>query len=402
MEFVFNNLAYFIMSIVILVSACSLMTAHGTMEGKRERFNFYCLMLIALVGLGGIIFTADIFTLYLFIEVTALASFVMITQGRNARAYEGTFKYLLLSVIASVFMLTGVALTLLFAHGTTFIEIRSAALAGGANFLPTAALAFFVAGLFIKGGVVPFHGWLPDAYSAAPKAVSVFLAGIVTKVSGIYVLIRLLTLVLPAAPKLNLIFLVFGTLSIFVGALAAIGQKEIRRMLAYSSISQVGYIVLALGVGTPAGIVAGVFHFFNHAVMKSQLFVSASALEQATGTGDMDKMGGLMSKMPVTGITSIITSLSVAGIPPLAGFWSKFLIVMALWIAGQYVFAILAILASLITLGYFLMFQRKVFFMAPTGNMDKVKEAGFELLVPELLLCAITVIIGTGIFLWYF
>jgi multicomponent Na+:H+ antiporter subunit D len=387
---------------LVLVGSCSLMAAHSTMPVKRERFNFYCLMFIALVGLGGIIFTADIFTLYLFIEVTALASFVMITQGRNARAYEGTFKYLLLSVIASVFMLTGVALTLLFAHGTTFIEIRSAALGGGVNFLPSAALAFFVAGLFIKGGVVPFHGWLPDAYSAAPKAVSVFLAGIVTKVSGIYVLIRLLTLVLPAFPRLNLIFLVFGTLSIFVGALAAIGQKEIRRMLAYSSISQVGYIVLALGAGTPAGIVAGVFHFFNHAVMKSQLFVSAAALEQATGTGDMDKMGGLISKMPVTGVTSIITSLSLAGIPPLSGFWSKFLIVLALWIAGQYVFAILAILASLITLGYFLVFQRKVFFMAPTGNMDKVKEAGFELLVPEILLCAITVIIGTGLFLWYY
>jgi multicomponent Na+:H+ antiporter subunit D len=148
--------------------------------------------------------------------------------------------------------------------------------------------------------------------------------------------------------------------------------------------------------------VAGVFHFFNHAVMKSQLFVSAAALEQATGTGDMDKMGGLISKMPVTGVTSIITSLSLAGIPPLSGFWSKFLIVLALWIAGQYVFAILAILASLITLGYFLVFQRKVFFMAPTGNMDKVKEAGFELLVPEILLCAITVIIGTGLFLWYY
>jgi len=220
MEFVFNNLAYFIMSIVVLVSACSLMAAHGTMPNKRERFNFYCLMFIALVGLGGIIFTADIFTLYLFIEVTALASFVMITQGRNARAYEGTFKYLLLSVIASVFMLTGVALTLLFAHGTTFIEIRSAAIAGGANFLPVAALAFFVAGLFIKGGVVPFHGWVPDAYSSAPKAVSVFLAGIVTKVSGIYVLIRLLTLGLVAPPRLNMIFFVFGTLSFFVGALA--------------------------------------------------------------------------------------------------------------------------------------------------------------------------------------
>ncbi|MFA6549500.1 MAG: proton-conducting transporter membrane subunit [Candidatus Margulisiibacteriota bacterium] len=402
MEFVFNNLAYFIMLIVVLVSGCSLMAARATMLDKRERFNFYCLMFMALIGLGGIIFTADIFTLYLFIEVTALASFVMITQGRNARAYEGTFKYLLLSVIASVFMLTGVALTLLFAHGTSFIEIRSAALAGNANFLPTAALAFFVAGLFIKGGVVPFHGWVPDAYSSAPKAVSVFLAGIVTKVSGIYVLMRLLTLVLPATPKLNLIFLVFGTLSIFVGALAAIGQKEIRRMLAYSSISQVGYIVLALGVGTQVGIVAAVFHFFNHAVMKSQLFLNAAALEEATGTGDMDKMGGLMQKMPVTGITSIIASLSVAGIPPLSGFWSKLLIVMALWLSGQYVFAFLAVLASLITLGYFLMFQRKVFFMAPTENIDRVKEVGFELLFPTLLLCALTVIIGVGFFLWYY
>ena len=157
------------------------------------------------------------------------------------------------------------------------------------------------------------------------------LAGVATKASGIYALVRLIATIFPMSVPLNQVLMVVGLISIVIGALAAIGQTDMKRMLAYSSISQVGYIVLGLGCGTALGVAGAVFHMFNHAVFKSLLFVNSADLEQRLGTTDMRKMGGLGSRMRVTSATSVIAMLSTAGIPPLAGFWSKLIIIVALW-----------------------------------------------------------------------
>ena len=167
-------------------------------------------------------------------------------------------------------------------------------------------------------------------------------------------------------------------------------------MLAWSSVSQMGYIVMALG-GQPAlALVAAAVHFFNHTVSKAQLFTNAAAVEERLGTRDMDRMGGIAGRMPVTGGTSAVATLSIAGLPPLAGFWSKLLIVLALWNAGQVVFAVIAVLTSLVTLGYFLALQRKVFFGTILPEWSEVREAGPGYLVPALALAAITVAVGLG------
>ncbi len=192
------------------------------------------------------------------------------------------------------------------------------------------------------------------------------------------------------------IFLVVGAVTLVVGAFLALTQSDMKRMLAYSSVSQIGYIVLALGGSPQLGIVAAALHFFNHAVSKSQLFANAEAIEEQLGTVSMDRMGGLGSRMPVTAGTSAVASLSIAGLPPLAGFWSKLLIVIALWQVGQYTFAAIAVLTSLVTLGYFLSLQRRVFFGTPLPEWASVKEAGGRLLVPALALSLITVAIGLG------
>jgi multicomponent Na+:H+ antiporter subunit D len=169
-----------------------------------------------------------------------------------------------------------------------------------------------------------------------------------------------------------------------------------KRMLAYSSVSQMGYIVMALG-GQPAlAIAAAALHFFNHTVSKAQLFTNAAAVEARLGTRDMDRMGGIAARMPVTGGTSAVATLSIAGLPPLAGFWSKLLIVIALWKGGQVVFAVIAVLTSLVTLAYFLSLQRKVFFGTILPEWSGVREAGPGYLVPALALAAITVGVGLG------
>jgi len=201
--------------------------------------------------------------------------------------------------------------------------------------------------------------------------------------------------------KYRNVFWITGTISIVVGALAALGQSDFKRMLAYSSISQVGYIVLGLGAGTALGVAGAVFHLFNHSVFKSLLFVNSAAVEQQSGTRNMDKLGGVSDKMPVTGATSVIAFLSTAGIPPLSGFWSKLIIIVAVWKSGHPHFATLAILASLITLAYFLSMQRRVFFGKLAGGLENLKEASPWVLVTVCVLALIT--IGIGIFMpWIF
>jgi len=254
-----------------------------------------------------------------------------------------------------------------------------------------------VVGLFIKGGLIPFHGWLPDAYSSAPAAVSVLLAGIVTKTTGIYTLIRIVISIIGFNASLQTLLLFVGTASMLVGALAALGQSDFKRMLAYSSISQVGYMVLGLGTGTVLGIAGSVFHLFNHAIFKSLLFVNAATVEQQAGTRNMNRLGGLAEKMPVTGCTSVIGFLSTAGIPPLAGFWSKLFIIVALWQTGHIVYAFLAILASLLTLAYFLSMQRRVFFGKLAAGFESLKEGNAWVLIPACVLALITIGLGIGI-----
>jgi multicomponent Na+:H+ antiporter subunit D len=332
--------------------------------------------------------------MYVFLEITAVASFVLISLYRDKDALEAAFKYFVLSAIATVLMLSSIALLLLISGDTGFSAINAAIITSQHSRFVMLAMGLFICGLFIKGGLMPFHGWLPDAYSAAPAPVSILLAGIVTKTVGIYALIRIVTLVFVFNDPIKYLLMFVGALSIVLGALAALGQSDFKRMLAYSSISQVGYIIIGLGCGTPLGIFGAVFHLLNHAIFKSLLFVNSAAVELETGSRDMDKMSGLAEKMPLTGITSVLAVLSTAGIPPLSGFWSKLIIIMALWISGYRIYAVVAVTASVITLAYFLSLQRRVFWGKLGKEFDHIKEPGFMLAFPALVLAFIIVAVG--------
>jgi multicomponent Na+:H+ antiporter subunit D len=195
------------------------------------------------------------------------------------------------------------------------------------------------------------------------------------------------------------VLLALGLISMTVGALLAARQSDLKRLLAYSSISQVGYIMAGIGTGTAIGIAAALFHLFNHSIFKSLLFMNAGAVEYATGTRKMERLANLNSKMPVTGITSLIGSLSIAGIPPLNGFWSKLFIIMALFQAGFIKSGILAVAVSVLTLAYFLKVQKTVFFRRQElaedpVDLDSVKEVPFLMQISMIILAAVCVIAG--------
>lgn len=377
-----------------IVTAAAACAGAYFIKESGKLFNFVNLLFIALAGMNGVAVSRDIFSLYVFIEITAVGSYILISFFREKPALESAFKYIILSSAASAMMLAAVSLLLLVTGTTGFDGIRQALQAQPHSFPVLCAIALFLCGLFIKGGQMPFHGWLPEVYTQSPAPVSVFLAGIVTKILGAFILIRLAYSVLDFSAAGRGVILLVGMLSIVAGALAALSQNDLKRMFAYSSISQIGYILAGLGAGSALGMAGAVLHLFNHSVFKSTLFLNAAALEAKASTRSIDRLGGLSSRMPFTAVTAAIASLSAAGIPPLAGFWSKLLIVVALWMAGLKVYAVIAVAASVLTLAYLLFMQRRVFGGQVKEELANVTEAGFGLLFPACCLTAVTIGLG--------
>ena len=372
----------------------SLIVSNSFIQEEKRRFNFINLLLFMLCALNGLIMVRDIFSLYIFVEIVAITSYVLIAFDKDMKALSAVFKYVVLSTVASILMVSSIAIILLLAGDMQFTVISETLHAFPHNPLMMFAISLFICGLFIKAGLVPFHGWLPEVYSYSGASVSILLAGIVSKMLGIYTLIRVLKDAFVLNSQIGTILLVVGTASILIGAFGALVQKNFKKMLSYSSISQVGYIVVGLACLNPLGYIGAIFHFFNHSIFKSLLFVNSAALEKEIGTTDMAHMGGVSKKMPITAITSVLGMLSAAGIPPLAGFWSKLLIIIALFVSGHFVYATIAILASVLTLAYLLSMQRMVFFGKLNERLVNVKEAGFNIVFPAIALGAIIVIVG--------
>ena len=216
----------------------------------------------------------------------------------------------------------------------------------------------FFCGFGLKAALVPFHTWLPDAYPAAPAPISALLSGVVSKVIGVYVLARLLFNVFGITDDMLLLMRWMGGITMVVGGLLALGQWDIKRLFAYSSVSQVGLIVLALGFGTTWGVVGALFHLVNHAVFKPLLFLCSGQVEMAAGTRDLRKMHGLGREIPITAGTCMVGSLSLAGIPPFNGFWSKLIIVVVGIQTGHTLWAITVVVMSIVALAYQLKVQQ--------------------------------------------
>jgi multicomponent Na+:H+ antiporter subunit D len=387
---VLDGLSAFMLITLNLVSFLVAVYSINYMEKYTSKYRFYTLFMLMLAGMNGVIITGDMFNLFVFLEIAAIASYALVAFGTGSEELEASFKYAIMGSVASCFILLGIALLYSYTSSLNMADISTTLAAKGYSNIVAFISVLFLMGFCLKAAVVPFHAWLPDAHPSAPAPISAMLSGVLIKTLGIYALARVFFNVLGVFPALLLLLMVLGIISMSIGAFLAIGQNDIKRMLAYSSISQIGYIIFAVGIGTPLAILGGLFHLLNHAIFKSLLFLNSGAIEYATKTRDLDQMGGLNKSLPVTGYTSLVGSMSISGIPPLSGFWSKLIIIIAAIQAGYFGFAIIAVLVSILTLAYYLKLQKYAFFGQLNKKWEELKEVPFAMKLSMVILSVIS------------
>jgi len=374
---VLDGLTVFMLVTVNFVAFAISIYSINYMAKFTSKWKFYTLFLLMLAGMNGVIVTGDIFNLFVFLEIASVASYALVAFGTGRHELEAAFKYAVMSTVGSLFVLLGIIFLYSYTSTLNMADMaRVLAEKGGGN-VSLLVSAFFLMGFGLKAALVPFHAWLPDAHPSAPAPISAMLSGVLIKSLGVYCICRIFFNVLGITPVTSSILMFLGALSMVIGVFLAIGQWDLKRLLAYHSISQMGYIMLGIGLATPLGIIGGLFHLLNHSLFKSLLFLNSGAVEYATGTRDLQKMGGLTKKMPLTGTTSLIASMSIAGIPPFNGFWSKLIIIIAAVEAGRHGYAFWAVLASVLTLASFMKVMKYAFLGKLRERWGKVREAPF-------------------------
>jgi len=385
-----DGLTVLMLVIINLIVLLATIYSINYMDRYTDKTRYYTLFLLMLAGMNGVVLSGDMFNIFVFLEITGIASYALVAFTTEPEALEAGFKYQVMGTAASGLILLGIA----FLYSLTG-TLNMADMGNIISQRPISVTVFFAAALFLvgfglKAGLMPFHAWLPDAHPSAPAPVSAVLSGVVIKSIGVYALCRIFFNVLgigAVEPILNLL-IILGMVSMIGGALAALGQRDFKRLLAYSSISQIGHIIFAIGLGTPLGFLGALFHLFNHSVMKSLLFLDSGAVVYSTGERDMEKLGGLIQRMPVTSATSVVGAMSVAGVPPFNGFWSKLIIILAAVQAGHPVLALIVVLVSILTLAYYLRALRLVFFGKLSHAFGEIKET------PALMCISMVILAG--------
>jgi multicomponent Na+:H+ antiporter subunit D len=393
-EFRIDRLNAFVLVIVSAIAAVVMWYAHGSVRaeiGGDQQPHYYTLYLLCLTGLLGVTATGDAFNLFVFLEISSLSSYVLISlgAGRDRRALTAAFTYLVMGTIGATFYVVGIGL-LYMVTGTlnmADLAVRLAPLAGNTTVL--AGFAFIMVGLSLKLALFPLHLWLPNAYTYAPSAVTAFLAATATKVA-VYVLLRFLFTVfgtdyLFKELTLNGFLLPLAVIAMFIPSLVAIFQTNIKRMLAYSSVAQLGYMVLGLSFASVTGVTATVIHLFNHAVTKGGLFMALGAVLLRTGGVSLKNMAGLGRQMPLTMAAFVVGGFSLIGVPTTVGFISKWYLILAALKDGRWPIAFLILASSLLAVIYIWRVVEVAYFQpAPEGR--KIEEAPLSYLIPTWLL----------------
>jgi multicomponent Na+:H+ antiporter subunit D len=404
---VLDGLSSLMLLTVNLVALCATIFSVEYMKRFTSKPLYYSLFLLMVAGMNGVILSGDMFNLYVFLEIAAIASYALVAFGVESEELEASFKYLILGGLASTFILFGIGI-LYNATGTlNMAQIAQRLGPPGQNKAVLLAICFFLMGFGLKGAMVPFHAWLPDAHPSAPAPISAMLSGVLIKALGIYALIRVLFNVVGVTEFVANALLIGGIASMTIGGLLAIGQWDFKRLLAYSSISQIGYILLGLGIAAgvlsrpemPQAIAAlalfgSLYHLLNHAVFKGLLFLSSGAVEYATGTRNMREIGGLRHKMPVTAGACRVGIFSIAGIPPFNGFFSKVIIILAAVLARYYTSAAVTTLISFVTLLYYIKVQRYILDGDVPEALKGVKEVPVLMQVSLIVLAVFCVALG--------
>ncbi|MCK5507367.1 MAG: monovalent cation/H+ antiporter subunit D family protein [Desulfobacterales bacterium] len=407
-EYVLDHLSAFVLVIITFISLIAAIYSKKSVEDQlpEKTVPFYTLFLLLVTGLMGIVITGDVFNLFVFLEISALSCYALIAIGEEG-APMAAFNYIIIGTIGACFYLVGV--------GYLYIATGSLNMADLANILPNlyhskvilVAFAFFTVGLAIKAGLFPMHTWLPDAYCTAPSAVSALIAPLMTKVAA-YVMIRIMFTVFQPHFSVEIVpvFAIVGWLSVMAivwGGIKALAQTDLKRMLVYIVVAEVGYIVIGVSVANQMGLTGAILHIMNDAVMMACLFLVSGAILYKTGTREIHQLHHLSKKMPFTMAAFTITALSMVGIPPACGFFSKWYLILGTIEAGQWVWAGALLCSSLINAVLFFRVIECAYLkpMEPVYANDAGEthvvsrdEAPLTMLVPIVIMAALVILLG--------
>ncbi len=401
-EYTLDHLSAFMAVLITLVASFSMFYSRQSFlkDVPDKIVALYPLILLLLAGLVGIVVTGDLFNLYVFLEIASLAAYAVMAIGED-KAPVAVIRYIIIGTVGACFYLLGVGF-LYFATGSlNMADVASVLLMLPDSRLIVVGAVFIVVGMALKMALFPFHIWLPDVYTYSPSGVINFIAPLMTKV-GAYVVIRMFISVF--SPEYlhdtTLILPIVGWLAAFgiiIGSVMAIAQKDLRRMLAYSSIAQICYVALGIGLASPLGTIGAVLHILNHAFMKGCLFQVVGGIKYRTGLVQIPFLSGLGRCMPWTMGAFTLAALSMVGIPPLAGFFSKWYLVLAAVEASNWVFVVVILISSLLNAVYFFRILEKVYASPLDDEKTKAEMATDPpqgMLIPIVMMAAGIIIFG--------
>jgi multicomponent Na+:H+ antiporter subunit D len=357
-EYKIDSLNAFIALIVSGIGSLACLFAYRSVPDEIEKTKiplFYAAFQLCLLGLLGIALTGDVFNLFVFLEISSLATYSLISMGKNRKALTAAFSYLILGTIGATFFLIGVGFLFAASGSLNTADIASRFSTFAEMQLVETALIFMVLGIALKAAIFPLHSWLPNAYSQAPSTVSVFLSATATKVS-LYVLLRILYDLYPidywVEMLLPQIMLSLGCVAVIYGSYRALQQTEMKRLLAFSSVAQIGYMVIGFSLVSQLGLTASIIHLFNHAVIKSTLFIGAGILLYRANTTELGSLRGLGKDMPWTFAAITLAGLSLIGVPGTVGFVSKWYLLEAAVEKGMWIVVITIVIGSVLAIAY--------------------------------------------------
>ena len=381
----------FVLLFMAIFAVLSILYSLGYLWGKDKSSAYYSFVLWSLGAAAGVVLADNLLILLMFWELLTVFLFFLTNMGGKGHEKSAAKAFTILG-FSDAAMLLGVILVWVQAGTLTISELSISA----DTPLGVVSFLLLLIGAITKAGAIPFHSWIPEMAISTPASVMAYLPASLDKLLGIYLLARISLdiFAIPAGSPLSMVMMSIGAVTIIFAVLMALAQHNLKKLLSFHAVSQVGYMVLGVGSGIPIAIVGGLFHMLNHAIYKSSLFFEAGSVEKRAGTTELEDLGGLARLMPVTFISMAVASLSISGVPPFNGFASKWLIYQGMLEGRHIVFLIVAIFGSALTLASFIKVLHSVFLGRRPERLDKVKEVDFSMQIPMIFLAALCILFG--------